>query len=206
VATYRAIEATCKATIYLLKSNYKKSLFENGYDPLSSPMEFEVYSTANFLTPMEAGISLFLYRILPNGTFRTPPGRIGPNGERYDTKLPLDLHFLLTAWAKEASLQQALLGWMMRILEDTPILPYGLLERSLAGVFQPDEAVEIVLAELNTEDLLHIWETLPHANYQLSVAYMARNVRLESSRASAVGRTVQKRRYDYQKVENGNHS
>lgn len=204
MATYRAIEATCKATIYLLKSNYKKSLFENGYAPLTSPMEFEVYSATNFSKPMETGISLFLYRILPNGTFRTPPGRIGPDGERYKTKLPVDLHFLLTAWGKEASLQQALLGWMMRILEDTPILPFGLLDRSVSGVFGPNESVEIILAELNTEDLLHIWETLPHANYQLSVAYMARNVLLESSHASASGKRVQKRRYDYQKVENGN--
>jgi hypothetical protein len=91
---------------------------------------------------MDAGVSFFLYRIYPNGTHRAPSGRTTPEGQRYRTQLAVDLHFLLTAWAKDASLQHTIAGWMMRILEDTPSLPTGLLNHKIPNVFHLDETME----------------------------------------------------------------
>jgi hypothetical protein len=75
---------------------------------------------------MAAGVSLFLYRIYPNGTLRSPRGRLGPEGQQYRNQLPLDLHFTLAGWAQDPSPQHLIAGWMMRMIEDTPILPLGL--------------------------------------------------------------------------------
>jgi len=198
MATYQAITAVTQAIIYLLQADYEANMV----DAFTSELEFAVYSPDNFITPIDAGVSLLLYRIFPNDAHRTPPGRIAPNGQRYHPQLPVDLHFLLTAWGRSASLQQSIAGWMMRVIEDTPIMPVGLLNRVMPDVFTSSETVELTLGDLNTDDLLHLWETLPQQKYQLSVPYMARNVRIESTRLPAVGEPVQQRTFDYQQVEN----
>jgi hypothetical protein len=197
MANYYAITAVTQAVIYLLRSSYENHTFED----FDGELEFDVYTAARFSQPMEAGVSLFLYRIVPNGSHRTPAGRLGPNGERYQAQLPLNLHFLLTAWAGSASLQQTIAGWLMRTLADTPVLPVGLLERVMPGVFSAGDSVEIVLDEMSTEELLHLWENLPNVHYQLSIPYLARNVRLHSDRLLSVGQPVQERTFDYRKVD-----
>ena len=92
----------------------------------------------------------------------------------------MELHFLLTIWGKEYSLQHTLAGWIMRTLEDNPILPAGLLNAVEPAIFRNDETVEICLAELRTEDLLRIWDVLGLNIYQLSVPYVARIINIES--------------------------
>jgi hypothetical protein len=196
MANFRAITAVCESVVYMLRSNYDPDDFNN-------ELEFLVYSAGDFAEPMEAGVSLFLYRILPDGTHRIPNGRIGPDGRRHPTRLPVNLHFLLTTWGKSASLQHTIAGWMMRILEDNPIFPVGLLNTVLPDVFQHDETVEISLTDLSNEDLLRVWEMLPQSTYRLSIPYIARSIRIESTQLLSKGEPVQERTFDYRKVDNG---
>lgn len=191
MANFRAIKVVCEGVLALLKSNFQASDFNN------TQFQFEVYLADEFAQPMEAGVSLFLYRVYVNHSHRTPAGRVGPEGQRYQTKLPLDLHFLLTAWGKDASLQHTIVGWMMRMLEDNPILPPGLLNSLDPGVFHPDETVEICLTELKNEDMMSIWRDMVEKKYQLSIPYMARNVRIESDWELVSGAPVQRRTSDY---------
>jgi hypothetical protein len=165
--------AVCNAILRLLHTNYRPEDFNND-------LEFKACRAEDFNNPVTAGVTLYLYRILPNGNHRTPRGRIGPDGQRYRTQLP-----------------QTIAGWMMRTLEDTPILPAGLLNAMAPKVFRPDETVEIALAELSTEDLLRIWETVTENQYQLSVPYVARNVRIESTQPITTGQPIQERNFDY---------
>jgi hypothetical protein len=78
MASYRAVAVVSEAIIRLLSSNYR-------FDDFNNQLEFKVYVVNDFTQPMAAGVSLFLYRILPNGSHRTPSGRLGPNGQRYRT-------------------------------------------------------------------------------------------------------------------------
>ena len=194
MATYYAIAAVSDAIIHLLESQYSPDDFDG------NPLQFKVYLARDFLTPMDAGVSIFLYRIYPNGIHRTPAGRLGPDGHRQRPMLPIDLHFLLTAWAKDASLQHAIAGWMMRILEDIPSLPPGLLNHRFVDTFQADETVELCLTELTTEELFRIWEVIVNNVYQISVPYVARNVRIELTQTLSQGAVVQERLWDYQKL------
>ena len=196
MATDRAIDAVCQAVIDLLR---------DGYDPVSfnQDLEFRVASAQSFSQQMTAGVSLFLYRVFINGTHRIPGGRMTPEGKRTQTQLPLDLHFLLTPWGKDASTQNAIAGWMMRILEDTPVLPSGLLNRRLPRVFRADESVELVIGEMATEDLFHLWELIGPNSYRLSVPYLARNVRIESELTLAEHEPVQERVGRFQTVATG---
>lgn len=187
MAGYRAITGTCEAILELLRNAYDPADFDN------RQVEFKVYTGVDFKQPMTAGISLFLFRVYYNTNSRTPAGRLQETGKRLRAALPLDLHLLLTAWAPAASLQHALLGWAMRTIEDTPVLPSGLLNARLPGVFRAEESVELVLSDISTEDLFRIWETVTESNYQISVPYLARMVMIESRVDASAGLPVQQR-------------
>lgn len=180
MADYRAVAAVTETVLQYLRSNYHPTDFDQ-------ELEFKVFTAKDFAKPLNAGVSLFLYRIFPNGAQRTPFARPSPDGRRLPTLLPLDLHMLLTVWGREASLQHSIAGWMMRALEDQPTFPAAMLNAALPGVFRPDETIELSLTELTNEDLLRIWDALVQNVYQLSVPYVARVVRIESSRPLGAG-------------------
>lgn len=192
MADYRAIDAISDAIIQNLRDNYRPADFNN------HSLVFEVYVAKNFPTPMTAGVSLFLHRIFTNNTQRTPNGRVIPGGRQQRTQLPLDIHFLLTAWAQDASLQHTIAGWMMRVMEDMPILPPALLNRKYTQpVFHSDEVITVAPADLTTEELFRIWEVIVNHAYQISVPYVARNVRIESILTQAQGQAIQERTFEF---------
>lgn len=186
MANYRAYEAVCQSIVDLLNDNYDPADF-------TTALEFDVFSVNDFKAGLTAGVSVFLYRATVNGALRTPPGRLAPNGEREIPRLPIDLHLVLTVWAAQASTQHAIAAWMMRILEDYPILPPGLLNRAVGSTFQPNESVELAIDDLPTEELLHLWELIGPQSYQLSVPYRARNIRIDSELRETEHEAVQER-------------
>ena len=58
LATYRAIAATSLAIRGYLESSYPAAEFPNA--------QFELYRPNNFDSPMDIGISLYLYRVMIN--------------------------------------------------------------------------------------------------------------------------------------------
>ena len=170
MASFKAIDAVSRAVIALLQDHYCPDDFQN------RPLKFKVCRAQDL--PMAAGVSFFRYRIIPNAASRPLPGRPGPDGRRGLPPLAVDLHFLLTAWAGDASLQHAIAGWMMRVMEDHPVLAIPDLDDQ---VFRPGETVEVVLESLTTEEILSIWEATASDAYQISVPYVARNVQIESA-------------------------
>lgn len=190
MATHRGIEATCQGVVEVLRDNYDPAAFNRD-------LEFKVLSAGSFEGGISAGVSLFVYRVLVGDLPRTPAGRRSDTGARLQAQLPVDVHFILTAWAPDASLQQGIAGWMMRTMDDHRVLPSGLLNRMSAGVFRDDESVEVLDGELVSEDLFRLWELLGGTTYQLSVPYVARNVRLESDRELVTAARVRERIVDY---------
>jgi hypothetical protein len=178
MADHRAIEGVTEALVHLLRLNYDSAYFDG------HGLQVQAYVAQNFTQPMSAGVSLFLYRVGIDGAHRIPAGRMMADGRRHPPRLPLNLRYLLTIWAQDASLQHRVLAWAMRTFEDTPVLPFGLLDAALPGAFRPDETVEVIPDDLANEDLFRIWETLgQNLAYRVSVPYLARNVRVESPEA-----------------------
>lgn len=187
MASHLAIAAAGEAVVRMLRSNYEAAAF-NG-----TVLDFQVYVARNFEQPMDEGVSLFLYRVYPNGVQRTTPGRLLADGSRQRHQLPVDLHFLLTAWARTAALQHEIAGWMMRTLEDNPILPAALLNAYRPGVFHADEILEITPSQLTVEEVFRIWEVMIDHVYQLSVPYVIRMVQIESPATTIDALPVQER-------------
>lgn len=190
MADFRGIAGAGEALVRLFQASYSEDILEH-------ELSFKLCSREDFsATPITAGVSVFLYRVVPNGASRTPPGRRGSLGLQRLTELPLDLHYLLTFWGGEPSLQHAIAGWAMRLLEDTPVLPYGHLESAAPGVFSEGEQLEIIAGEVSNEDMFQLWEVLaPERGYELSVTYLVRNIRIESSHATTDGAVVQEREF-----------
>jgi hypothetical protein len=193
MATYHALAAVGESMRRLLDDACPRDDF-----PTS---EFALIQAGQLQNaPIREGISLFLYRVSINGAGRNRAVRVTQDGRRFRSSLPVDLYYLLTPWAETAVKQQRLLGWAMRVLEDTPILPAGLLNH--AGpehdTFGPTETVEIVSEPMSVIDTANVWEALK-ANWQLSVAYVARLVAIDSTLDFTTGPRVQGREFDMAK-------
>jgi hypothetical protein len=190
LADFHAIQVTCDAVVRLLQESYQPDLLGP-----SIPLQFEVYGTGDFNSHMAQGVSLFLYRVHVNTTQRSPLVK-NPEGKVRRQLLPLDLHFFITVWAPKASLQHAILGWVMRVLEDDPVITSALLNGVRADTFRGDETIEIVSGQLSNEEFMRIWDDLG-TEYQLSVPYVARIVRIESLQETTEGEPVRQRRFTY---------
>lgn len=193
MATYHAVAAIGQAILGLLEQARPATEFDSS--------QFLMYQSANFQTPMDEGISLYLYRVAVSTARRNLPAKTLPDGRRLRPPLPLDLHFLMTPWAKTPAKQHRLLGWAMRVMEDTPILPASLLNHygPETDTFRPDETVDIVNEPISLQDIWNIWEIAKH-NVQVSVSYVARMVPIDSLQYETEGPPVQTRIFDVGKI------
>lgn len=184
MATFDGAAAVSKAIIGLLED--ARSTFPHAQD-----LKFRLFLISDFEEPNNVEgaftlpcISLCLYRVALNTSMRNAPRQLRADGQTYRAPLPLDLYYLLTPWAKGAEMQQRLLGWAMRVLHDTPLLPAAQINdysHDVAdGVFRPDETVELTLDILNFQDMTTIWDKLKH-KMQTSATYIARMVLIEST-------------------------
>ena len=125
MATHQAIAAVSLALKGLLDLGLPKDEFPGA--------KIELLRPADFAGGMAEGISLLLYRVAINGTQRNLPPRIAADGTRFRPALPVDLYYLLSAWAEDADVQQSLLAWAMRLMEDTPRLAGNLINQQNPG-------------------------------------------------------------------------
>lgn len=186
MATHRGVAAVSRGMLKLLDEACRGE-FPNAQFELHQALDFQKGGLAE-------GVSLFLYRVAVNSTRRAVPIRVDPQGRRFRPALPLDLFYALCVWGRSPDVQQRLFGMCMRVLEDTPILPPGLLNQQgpEPDTFHTHETVEIVCEPLSVQDLHELW-SLMRPNVPLLVTYVARLVPIESDIALGEGPPVQTR-------------
>lgn len=130
-------------------------------------------------------LSLLLYRVDFNKVMRASwAARSNATGRDH---LPLDLHYLLTAWAENAEHEHLILGRALQVLETTGQLSGPLLDP--LGDWEPDEAVQLVLEDLTTDELMRTFEALS-TDFRLTVPCLARVLVVEGLRAEPVADTL----------------
>jgi hypothetical protein len=186
VGKTQAIAAVGQAMLGLLADAVPRDEFPNA--------QFELYQLSNFQSPMEEGVSLYLYRLAVNTSRRNLPPTVAEDGRKFKPPLPIDLYYVLSAWAQTAIKQQRLLGWTIRTLEDLSILPSNLLNHYApeTDIFRPSETAEIIIDSLSLQDLNNLW-SLTRNNPPLSIGYVARMIHLESTLAISEFAEVQTR-------------
>lgn len=172
MANVRAIHSVGTSIVSFLRNAYPQELS-------GAPMPactFELVSGGQLVGGQEetTRITLYLYRVTVNEHSRQsrPPGSASAS----PPSLGLDLHYLLSAWGANPLDEQVPLAWAMRQLHAMPVLDRSNLS-SEAG-WGGDETVQVLPADLATEDLMRIWDALD-PSYRLSSAYIARVVRLD---------------------------
>jgi hypothetical protein len=187
MANYRAIAATSTALRGLIRDRYPRDEFGPGLEVL-------LYQTRDFESPMQDGFSVYLYRVAVNGSVRNLTLRRTPDGRRLRPSLPLDLHYMITPWAQDIERQHRMLGWVMRMMEDTGVMSAGHLNHYLpeADTFAPNEGLEMVCDPLTLSDYLTLWDRL-RPRLPASATYTLRMVLIDSEVPVADGPPVETR-------------
>ena len=121
---------------------------ESASDILPGPIEWKVIGVRDFRAPSEQAVTLYLHRV----------GRLAEL---------IELHFILSFWARDPSMEQALAGWVMFQLERCPIVPDEFF-------FTDTMANENILkVRWSDEDPRHVWKIITDMSLRLSLAYVA---------------------------------
>lgn len=149
------------------------------------------------LSPAQANasgirLSLFLYSIAPAAEFRNELEIPGNTIDDEAVSLPLNLHYLLTAFSppqdptNQTLDSHLLLGQAMRVFFDNGILTGS----QLRGDLPRDEELRLTLQPITIEDLTRIWSVFPETSLQPSVSYLVTPTRLRSRRTRGGARVV----------------
>ena len=189
MANVFAIHSVGNSIVTYLRNSYPRALAGQDMPDCS----FDLVSSGELAgEPGDATrITLYLYRITVNEHSRQLQAPTGAAARQ--TPLGLDLHFLMSAWAGNARDEHTMLAWAIRQLHMFPILDASSLSPE-AG-WGANEVIQVIPAELPTEDVMRIWDALDPA-YRLSVSYIARLVRLDPD-APPQGRPVVAARFAY---------
>jgi hypothetical protein len=121
----------------------------------------------------DAHISVFLYNVTELSSMRNQP----QNPEEPRTLLNLNLHYLITPLTQNAETDQILLGKIMQVLAEKPILRGSDLQGSLK---EGGDELKVVLDALSIDDLNKLWAIF-RTPYKLSASYTLHPVRIEAS-------------------------
>lgn len=142
------ISALCRELMRFLEYEWSRT----GAAAVRSAPAFQVYGTYDFQNPMQQGVSLFLHRVVQ------------------DANSLVELHFFLTAWGIDAESQHVLLGWLLGVLRENPVVPLDPGEPE----YSPIPAGITIRLFPSQESAREIWRDVTGESYQISVSYVLR--------------------------------
>lgn len=176
MAGFRSIAAVGRSIEAVLNAAYAAEEPIDATDPTRAVLiqtdDLDLGSTTLIVRP---ALSILLIRVDFNKTMRANWSSIGQLDGR--AHLPLDLHYLLTAWADNADHEHRIIGRTLQVLEQAGALSGPLLHPD--GDWLPGEAVQLYLEDMATDDLMRTFDSLT-CDFRLSVPYIARVVVVSS--------------------------
>jgi hypothetical protein len=120
-------------------------------------------------------LSVFLYNVTELSIMRNQPQPIqDPSKPR--TLIYLNLHYLITPLSHDSETDQLLLGRVIQLLAETPVLRGLELQGSLR---ESGDELRVALEPLGIDDLSKLWVMLS-LPYRLCVGYSVQPIRIES--------------------------
>jgi len=171
VAGFRSLCAVGLSITRLLAAEFTR------LQPLARPTTPVLIRTNDLLLAdnetliLPPAISVLAYRVDFNKVTR--PAWSSTGYEEGRSYLPLDVHFLLTAWADNAEHELHIIGRALQAIDTSPILAGPMLHPT--GEWVENETVELVLEDIPTDDLMRIFDSL-NVDYRPTVPVMARVV------------------------------
>lgn len=168
MANIHAVHSVGHSLVTYLRNAYPEPL------RTEQPCQFRLLSSGELgAEDLATALTVYLFRVTVNEHLRNAVGAGQPPNSK--TPLSLDLHFLMTVWADNALAEHTVLAWAMYELHRHPVLDISAL--SPEGGWGAGDFVQLIPAELSTEDLMRVWDAV-EPPYRLSVSYIARVVRI----------------------------
>jgi hypothetical protein len=193
MGTHTAIADAGESLVTLLRDRLTSPSYAGDPDPVvSEPEEIELGSPKR----LENGVrlSVYLYRIAENGDLKNADPREPRPGPEPPRPLELDLYYLITAYPGTGgtdetanTLQQhVVLGRVMQVLQEVPILRGPDLQGSLAG----GDAIPLSIVPEGMETVTSLWGTFSDTPFEPSVAYLVGPVPIEPTVEATTGRVT----------------
>lgn len=177
-ATLPNVIADCGVTLRQLLRDQINDVAAEGRVLFGSPAEVDVSA--------ELKLGMFLYQVQEAAALRNQP--LLPESLTAGRRVqPLELSYIVTAYAQQIEDGQRLLGRVMQVFFEFSSLQGSLLQGALADIGQP---LRIVLQTLSLEDVNRLWTAFPSKAYRLSLIYHVSPVFLLSSLQDGGGRVV----------------
>jgi hypothetical protein len=150
-------------------------------------------------------INLFMYQVTPNAGWRNVgyPSRDSDGDRTANPPLGLDLHYLVSTYGASEFHAEILLGYVLQLLHETPVLTRDAIRRTLApaspitGAILPPPLDTLVASELadqveqirlvpevmSIEEISKLWGAI-QSHYRPTAAYQASVVLIESRRST----------------------
>lgn len=157
----------------------------------------------------DPGVNVFLYQVTPNAALRNEdlPTRATDGRRIQRSRVGVDLNYLLTFYGSDTKFEpQMVLGTTLRELHAKAVLNGELIDKALganpsllsppllASDFAADvQRVKLTQIPLTLEELSKLWSVMFQTTYQLSVAFQAAAVLLESEDMYATALPVRSR-------------
>ncbi|MET7970986.1 DUF4255 domain-containing protein [Micromonospora sp. NPDC005305] len=170
MAGFRSIAAVGKSIEFALAAGFAAEEPVRTHATQVRLVRTEDFDTASS-TLVRPALSVLLYRVDLNKTMRASWSSVGAVDGR--AHLPVDLHFLLTAWADNAEHEHQIIGRAIQLLEELGALSGPLLHPD--GDWTANEAVQLYLEDISTDDLMRTFDSLT-CDFRLSIPYVARVV------------------------------
>jgi hypothetical protein len=131
-------------------------------------------------------LSMFLYYVTEFSSMKNVP--LNGSNKQYPP-LYLTLHYLIVPYTQNVESDQILLGKIMQVFVDNPVLRGSILQGSLAD---NGADLRVVMDSLSVDDLNKLWTVLS-TPYKLAVSYSVSPVKIEPTREEEETRVLEKR-------------
>jgi hypothetical protein len=136
------------------------------------------------------GVNVYLYQVTPNAAWRNAdvPSRSSDGGLIQRPRAAIDLHYLLSFYGSDSELEpQRVLGSVLRILHEQPILPRQRIRDVInataslttSNLDEESELVKFTQLPLSLEELAKLWSVFFQTTHVLSVAFQGTVVLIE---------------------------
>lgn len=169
---YQALRATSETLKRFLDNQVALRGLSSPAVSLSTPTEMDQASVS--------GLSVWLYRVVRDENWLNNPSIFADPTHERRAPLPTRLHYLITPLGLSVEVEQELLGVVMQVFHDQPIVR----GTDLAGAFVGSSLeLTVRLEQLSLEEISRVWEALA-SPYQLSLSYEVSVVPIDSTISS----------------------
>jgi hypothetical protein len=176
MASVDVIRDMTDTLVYLLRAGIPGAFVDPARITVATPDEFE-----GLRDPNQPNITVFLYRISVNPQLRNGPRRLLADGRTTRPQMPLELNYLVTAWARDTRDELRIIGRILQILYDRCELGPADLQ---GASWESGDTAQVILESLPLEDQYRIWDA-GEVPYRLSLTYLARIIGISPAVAIA---------------------